>query len=37
MPDQVKLLRLAVRLGELEKTLCEKYGWADEIEEITMD
>jgi hypothetical protein len=32
MVDQVKTMRIAVELGRLQKELCEKYGFDDDVE-----
>ena len=37
MTDQLKLFEIMVVLAELEKNLCEKYGWADDIDIVPMD
>lgn len=37
MADQVKLFEIMVAYAELSKKLCEKYGWADDIDIVPMD
>ena len=32
MVDQVKVMRIAVELGKLQKELCEKYGFDSDVE-----